>query len=241
MTRRILAALPLVGLIFAGSAHASSLNFSFGGDGNASGSGTITIGPDPFADATGIFGTPANLLGPSAGPPPNFQGAVDPANALAIIDATGTFSDKILNIDNVAITGIFATDPQNHFDKDQNIPHSFGWYPAPGKVSYDNLFYAGGNAPITCIGVPPGGFFDDYGVMFTLANGDLVDLYSNGGNEPGVYGVVVWADGAADYTSGAGLSLTAPEASTWSMMVLGFAGLAFAGCRTSRKTVTAAV
>ncbi len=242
MTRRILAALPLVaGLIFAGSAHASSVNFSFGGDGNASGSGVITVGPDPFADTTGIFGTPANLLGPSAGPPPNFQGAVDPANALAITDATGTFSDKILNIDNVAITGILATNPQNHFEMDQTIPHSFGWYPAPGSVSYDNLFYAGANAPITCIGVPAGGFFDDYGVMFTLANGDLVDLYSNGGNEPGVYGVVVWADGAADYTSASGLSLAAPEPSTWAMMVLGFASLGFAGYRASRKAAAVTV
>jgi hypothetical protein len=241
MTRRILAALPLIaGLIFAGSAHAGSVNFSFGGDGNASGSGTITVGPDPFADTTGIFGTPANLLGPSAGPPPNFQGAVDPANALAITDAMGTFSDKILNIDNVAITGIFATNPQNHFDPDQTIPHSFGWFPAPGTVSYDNLFYAGGNAPITCLTVPPGGFFDGYGVLFTLANGDLVDLYSNGGNAPGDYGVVVWADGAGDYTSSGGLSLTAPEASTWSMMVLGFAGLGLAGYRSSRKAAITA-
>jgi PEP-CTERM motif len=241
MTRGILAALPLVaGLIFAGSAHASSVNFSFGGDGNASGSGTITVGPDPFADTTGIFGTPANLLGPSSGPPPNYQGAVDPANALAVTGATGTFSDLALNIDNVAITDIFATDPQNHFDQDQTIPHSFSWYPVPGSVSYDNLFYAGGNAPITCIGVPPGGFFDDYGVMFTLANGDLVDLYSNAPAGPGVYGVVVWADGAADYTSASGLSLTAPEPSTWAMMILGFAGLGFAGYRKARKAAVIA-
>jgi hypothetical protein len=240
MTRRILAALPLVGLIFAGSAHAASVNFSFGGDGNASGSGTITIGPDPFADTTGIFGTPANLLGPSVGPPPNYQGAVDPANALAVTGATGTFSDLALNIDNVAITGIFATNPQNHFDKDQTIPYSFGWYPAPGAVSYDNLFYAGANAPITCIGVPPGGFFDDYGVMFTLANGDLVDLYSNAVAGPGVYGVVVLADGAADYTSASGLSLTAPEPSTWAMLILGFAGLGFAGYRRSRGAASVA-
>jgi hypothetical protein len=241
MTRRILAALPLAaGLIFAGSAHAASVSFSFGGDGNASGSGTLTIGADPFADTTGIFGTSANLIGPSAGPPPNFSGAVDPANALAVTGAAGFFSDVALGIDNVAITGIVATNPQNHFDADQTIPHSFGWYPAPGSVSYDNLFYAGANAPITCIGVPPGGYIDDYGVLFTLANGDLVDLYSNGGNGPGVYGVVVWADGAGDYTSAGGLSLTAPEASTWSMMVLGFAGLAFAGYRTSRKTASVA-
>ena len=237
MTRRILAALPLaIGLIFAGSAHASSINFSFGGDGNASGSGTLTIGPDPFADTMGIFGTAANLVGP----PPNFHGAVDPANALAVTGAAGFFSDVGLGIDNVAITGIVASNPQNHFDQDPTIPYSFGWFPAPGAVSYDNLFYPSGAAPITCIGVPPGGVFDDYGVLFTLANGDLVDLYSNGGNGPGVYGVVVWADGAEDKTSEGGLSLTAPEPSTWSMMVLGFAGLAFAGYRTSRKTVTAA-
>jgi hypothetical protein len=240
MTRRILAALPLVGLIFAGSAHAASVNFSFGGDGNASGSGTITIGPDPFADTTGIFGTPANQnsLG---GPPPNYQGIVDPSNALAVTGISGVFSDAALGIADATIMGLVMTNPQPHFDNDYTIPFSFGWYPAPGAVSYDNLFYAGANAPITCIGVPPGGFFDDYGVLFTLANGDLVDLYSNGGNAPGDYGVVVWADGAKDITSEGGLSLTAPEPSTWSMMVLGFAGLAFAGYRTSRRTVTAAV
>jgi hypothetical protein len=240
MTRRIFAALPLVGLIFAGSAHASSVNFSFGGDGNASGSGTITVGTDPYADTTGIFGTAANLVGPSSGPPPLFHGAVDPANALAITGATGFFSDVALGIDDVAITGIVATNPQNHFENDYTIPFSFGWYPAPGAVSYDNLFYAGGNAPITCLTVPPGGFFDDYGVMFTLANGDFVDLYSNGGNAPGDYGVVVWADGAGDYASAGGLSLTAPEPSTWAMMIIGFAGLGFAGYRKAREVAAIA-
>ena len=50
------------------------------------------------------------------GPPPNWQGAVDPANALAVTGATGVFSDLALNIDNVAITGILAINPQNHFD-----------------------------------------------------------------------------------------------------------------------------
>jgi|HubBroStandDraft_5_1064220.scaffolds.fasta_scaffold154476_1 hypothetical protein len=235
MMRRILAALPLVvGLSFAGSAHASSVIFSFGGDGNASGSGTITLGPDPHADTTGTFGTPANLIGPSSGPPPNFHGAVDPANALAVTNATGVFSDVALDIDNVAITGIVATNPQNHFDDDQTIPYSFGWYPAPGDVSYDNLFYPGAGAPITCIGVPPDGYLDSYGVLFTLANGDLLDLYSNGGNAPGDYGVIVWTDGAKDFTSAVGLSLAAPETSTWAMMLLGFASLGFAGYRKAR-------
>jgi PEP-CTERM motif-containing protein len=154
--------------------------------------------------------------------------------------ATGTFSDAILHIDDVAITGVFATDPQNHFESDQTIPHSFGWYPAPGKVSYDNLFYAGGLAPITCLGVAPGGYFDDYGVLLTLANGDLVDVYSNGGNGPGLCNAVVLVDGVANYASAGGLSLTAaPEPSTWAMMMLGFAGLGFAGYRRSHKVAAA--
>jgi hypothetical protein len=236
MKYRVWTALPLLaGLCFAGSAQALTVNFSFGGDGNASGSGTLTVGSNPYADKTGIFGTLANLLGPS-GPPPSFSGAVDPANSLAITGAIGLFSDLALGINGVGITGVLATNPQNHFDPDQTIPHSFGWYPAPGSISYDNLFYPGGAAPITCIGVPPGGLFDDYGVLFTLANGDLVDLYSNGGAGPGDYGVVVWADGAQDKTSMGGLSVSTPEPSTWAMMVLGFAGLGFAGYQSSRKT-----
>jgi hypothetical protein len=241
MTSRIFAALLAASAVaWAGSAHASTVNFFLSGDGNVTASGTLTIGADSDADKTGIFGTAANLIGPSSGPPPNYHGAVDPANALAVTGAAGFFSDVALGIDGVAITGVFPTDPQNHFDADQTIPYSFGWYPAPTKVSYDNLFYPGAGAPITCIGVPPGGFFDDYGVLFTLANGDLVDLYSNGGNAPGDYGVVVWADGAGDYTSAMGLSLAAPEPSTWAMMVLGFAGLGFAGYRTSRKAAAIA-
>jgi hypothetical protein len=37
-----------------------------------------------------------------------------------------------------------------------------------------------------------------------------------------------------------GLSLTAPEPSTWAMMVVGFAGLGFAGYRKSRKVAAVA-
>jgi hypothetical protein len=245
MKRSIFAALMGVSaLAWAGSAQAGLLAFSLGGDGNVSVTGTITVGPDPFADTMGIFGTPANLLGGPPGPgnpPPSYSGAVDPANALAVTGATGTFSDVALGFTNVAITGILATNPQNHFDPDETIPYSFGWYPAPGVASYDNLFYAGGNAPITCIGLAPGGFFDDYGVLFTLDNGALVDVYSIGaGNGPGLYGAIVLVDGVVDRTSAGGLTLAVPEPSTWAMMVLGFAGLGFAGHRKARKAASAA-
>jgi hypothetical protein len=90
--------------------------------------------------------------------------------------------------------------------------------------------------------------------MFTLSNGDVVDLYSNGwiagpGNptppSTDYYGVVVgYTDPikgfTTDYTSANGLMFAAPEPSTWTMMVLGFAGLGFAGYRASRKAVAIA-
>jgi hypothetical protein len=244
MRRRILAALPLVvALTFAGSAHASSVFFSLGGDGNVSASGTLAIGPDPYADTTGIFGTPANVsaVSPTA---PNFQGKVDPANALAVTNVTGTFSDVALGIVGATITGVVAINPQPHYDPDYTIPYSFSWYPGiPATlISYDDLFYAGSGAPLTCLPTPTeptaaGGYFDNYGVMFSLSNGDVVDMYSNGGAGGPIYGAVVFtAAGGPDYTSAGGLTLNVPEPSTWAMMVIGFAGLGLAGYRKARKT-----
>jgi hypothetical protein len=169
---------------------------------------------------------------------------VDPSNALAVTGITGTFSDAALGITDVAITGLIATNPQPHYDQDYTIPYSFAWYPGipATAVSYDNLFYLGANAPVTCFGVPAGGYIDDYGILFTLSDGSVVDIYGHGGSGNAIYGAVVWAAGASgpDYTSalqsGTGLTLTVPEPSTWAMMVLGFAGLGFAGYRKSRKS-----
>jgi len=234
-----LAALPMLGaLMFGGRAQAYTFNFSLGGDGNVTVSGTMTVGPDPYADTTGIFGTPANLafVSPTA---PSYQGLVDPANALAVTGVTGVFSDVALGIVDATITGLVPTNPQPHYDPDYTIPYSFGWYPGvPATVvSYDNLFYPDSGAPVTCLGVPPGASFDDYGPMFTLSDGAVVDMYSNGYFN---YGAVVFFNGSPDYTSAAGLSLAVPETSTWAMMVLGFAGLAFAGSRKARPAVSGA-
>ncbi len=239
---KILAALPIVGaMTFAGHAQATTVYFALGGDGNVSISGDLTIGPDPYADTGNTFGTPSNLVqvGPTT-PGPGWQGVVDPSNALAVTGITGTFSDAALGITDATITELITTDPQAHYDPDYTIPYSFGWYPGiPATVvSYDNLFYPGSGAPVTCLGVPPGGYFDDYGVMFKLSNGDIVDMYSNGdAPTDAYYGVVVYdpSTGVADYTSADGLILTVPEPSTWAMMILGFAGLGFAGYRKSRK------
>jgi len=255
MTSRIFASVLAAGaLACAGSAQASTVYFSLGGDGNVSVSGTLTVSSDRYADTMGIFGTAANLVTVSP-TPPQFQGKVDPANALAVTGVTGTFSDVALGIAGATITGLVATNPQPHYDPDPTIPFSFGWYPGvPATVvSYDNLFYPGSGAPLTCLPTPteptyPGGYFDNYGVMFSLSNGDVVDIYSNGeppaapGDPPSsaYYGAVVFSAATGpDYTSATGLSLTAPEPSTWAMMLLGFAGLGFAGYRSSRKTAVA--
>jgi PEP-CTERM motif-containing protein len=243
-TQWMIAALPVVGaLTFAARAQAGIYNLTFGGDGNVSGSITVTVGADPKAGAD--FGTPKNLV-PSG---PGFVGIADPLNASLITAVTGgVFSDAALGITKEKVTGLVANNHAPHFAPDQTIPYSFSYYTAlDPKVSYDNLFYTDGSSPQTCTFPPPGnygGFLDNYGVMFTLANGDVVDLYSNGyiqavGNPPVTpgphYGVVVDVGGVPNYDSADGLGLSTPEPSTWAMMVLGFASLGFAGYRASRK------
>jgi hypothetical protein len=247
MTSKSFAVLGALGaLAVSGSARADLVKFSLFGDGNVTVTGTLTTGPDPYADTMGIYGTPANVSS-VPGNAPNFQSAYDPPNALAVTAVTGTFSDVALGISNETITKIVGTNPQRHFAPDYTIPYSFSWYPAPNDVSYDNLFYENAAAPLTCLPTPseptaPGGFFDDYGVFFELGNGDYVDIYSNGGSAPNgaIYGAVVWTPNGANYDSSAGLIFAVPEPSTWAMMALGFAGLGFAGLGRSRSNMAAA-
>ena len=85
--------------------------------------------------------------------------------------------------------------------------------------------------------------------MFTLANGDYVDLYSNGdiqATQEGAvpvtlppYGVVMVTSLGPDYTSAQSLAFATPEPSTWVMMLAGFAGVGYAGFRASRRTPAA--
>lgn len=247
-THWMMAALPVVGaLTFAAQAQAQTYQLSFGGDGNVSGSVTINVGPNPNANAA--FGTIETPSGPG------YVSQFDPLNSSLITAVTGgVFSDAALGITNVLVTGLVANNFAPHFAPDPTIPHSFSYYTALDPVvSYDNLFYTDGSSPQTCTAPPPGnygGFLDNYGVMFTLANGDIVDLYSNGdiqavGNPPVTpgpyfYGVVVDVGGVPNYDSANGLSLSTPEPSTWAMTILGFAGLGFAGYRTSRKAAVIA-
>ena len=79
--------------------------------------------------------------------------------------------------------------------------------------------------------------------MFDIAGGETVNFWSNGVLTPGGapdYGVAVaTSDLASDYVAG-GVTASVPEPSTWSMMLLGFTGLGFAGYRSARKGVSIA-
>jgi hypothetical protein len=172
---------------------------------------------------------------------------VDPVGSYVITGITGTFSDSNIGLFDAVITGIVPSNSSNPQPTNLLAPESFGFYPidggrptpaggtAPG-FSYDNLFYPGGS-PRTASDYPfGGGFFDIYGIVFTLEGGDAVNVWSNGiVPRAGLsYGVGV-TDGLSviDYESP--LSLAAvPEPSTWATMLLGFGGIGFA-MRRSRK------
>jgi hypothetical protein len=58
-------------------------------------------------------------------------------------------------------------------------------------------------------------------------------------NRAAIYGVYT-INGGDPITVPVALTVGVPEPSTWAMMLLGFAGLGFAGYRTSRRTAAAA-
>lgn len=202
------------------SANASSVVVDFNG---ASGHGraTLTLGADPYA------GQPDG----------------DPAGALAIIGAGGTFSDTALGINNASITGLldlnFAVPPPNEKLLKSYSFHTYDPAVDPTKgFSYDNLFYYGGS-PLVCLaddGTPLypfyGGVLDIFGVMFTLDNGDLLGLWSNG-DVPGLglnYGYNVIRPTAAGYellgSQFEGVALTAvPEPGALALLSTGLLGV----------------
>ncbi|MEO8777598.1 MAG: PEP-CTERM sorting domain-containing protein [Rhodanobacter sp.] len=106
----------------------------------------------------------------------------DPAGAMAITGASGMFGSA-------TITGVQPLNHAGAMFPTESLPGSFSFLVPPG-TSYDNLYYAGGS-PVVCLNVNldgttsvaypfSGGFLDIYGVMFTLNDGNLLGLWSNG-------------------------------------------------------------
>jgi hypothetical protein len=175
------------------------------------------------------------------------------SNAFEITGISGTFMDTNAGLD-IVDAPVGPLVPVNHATPESGnelAPHDFSRFAvgsglpplSGGFVTYDNLFWPGG-APATASDFDgAGGFLDIYGLMFSIGGGTVVDLFNNGVGIRGNYGgygvVVATADKALDYVH-AGVGVTAPETSTWAMMILGFAGLGFAGYRKSRKVAAVA-
>ena len=205
-------------------ASADTFSFNFDGSG-VSGSIQLTYDVNPNAGSD----WPGSV--------PNVN---DPIGSFVVTGILGNFSDSNLGILNAQITSIVSSIPQNPGELDNTYaPHSFGFYPngsAPG-FSYDNLFYPNGSPQVA----PPdhypfhGGYFDIYGLVFTIAGGDSVNLWSNGNTPDGLtYGIGV-TDGT-DVLDRATVTVAAvPESSTWAMMILGFAGVGFMAYRRKSK------
>ena len=194
-------------------AHASTFELNFGGSG-VSGTAELTYVLNPN---TGVL--------PDTSPNP-----VDPIGSYIVTGISGVFSDANIGVDS-AITGIVLSNPSNPEPTNLLAPHSFGFYPvvdgvpgpgglAPG-LSYDNLFYPGGS-PQTASDYPfHGGVFDIYGIVFTLADGDSVNFWSNGDMGGGLtYGAAV-TDGTSVLDYDGAVSVAVPEPASWTIMMLG--------------------
>jgi hypothetical protein len=115
--------------------------------------------------------------------------------------------------------------------------------------SYDHILYVGGDSlRIPCDLNPSltNQYLDAYGVVLSLQNGDQAELWGNGPfGPPGDFYTFATRDsgnyGEGEYLASNGVesfAISTPEPSTWGMMTIGFACLAFGGYR-SRRNATA--
>jgi hypothetical protein len=205
-------------------ARANVVAFGFSGAG-VSGSGLLTFTPD-------------TVIG-------------DPAGAFTITNISGTFSDSNVGISHAAISGLVPINPVSP-PIGAPAPVSLSLLsvlnppPMDSAISYDNLFYPDGS-PITCADYPlAGGFLDVYGALFTLDNGDVVDLWSNGeipGEVPLSYGVGVINEDISGNTvidfQSDGVALGVPEPG--SLWLLGTGLLGAMGLRRRSATSPAKI
>ena len=148
-----LAALPLIGALMVAS-QAQAYTFTLSGEGmTASGWFTSRFRSLPISRLY-VRDGPTRGLGLSV--PPTRQ---RPDDYRRWRDVLG--QELRLNINNAKITGIVANNYLPHFAPDPNFPFSFSWsrtgpggFPtgASTLLSYDNLFYPGPAAPVTCAG-----------------------------------------------------------------------------------------
>lgn len=174
-------------------AHAGSFDFNFSGSGTG---GNILL----------TYGTATDSK----------------SGGLEVTGISGTFTDTNLGIINANIVGLESI---NHASPDSTnllAPNDFSKFNVAagtmdGSLSYDNLFYPNGSPSTASDYLFHGGFLDIYGLLFQIAGGDVVNIWSNG-ITPGAtsvdYGVAVATSATTlDYVSG--VSITPEPSSLW--------------------------
>jgi len=163
--------------------------------------------------------------------PDNTSGVSTPGT-YEITGITGTFTDTNDGVSG-SITGLYSP-----------ISYTTGETTGPAftsaGLSYDDLFFVKANSPADCPGYPfGGGYFDVYGVAFSLSNGDVGEFFSNGvlpGNPNPVYAaadasstVILDEPNAGSTTQPNGIlgSFTTPEPSSMLLLSSGLVGLGF--------------
>ena len=223
MKKTFLAMAAVVGVIAAAQAHAATVDVQLTGPGV---SGALVL----------TYGAATDAKYP---------------NAYEVTGLSGSFSDTNngLNIVNVPVGALVAVTHSVPESTNLLAPNDFSRFPVAaglsaqnnGFLTYDNLFWPGGS-PQTASDYPPhGGFLDIYGLMFNIGGGRVVDFWSNGGT-PADYGVAVARpDLALDYVGGGvtAVAMVIPEPAAWMMMLVGFAGIGFAGYRRARRSYAA--
>lgn len=209
------------------SSEAATLAFTFDGPGAISGS--IIVSYEPNTNQGNLPSIPAN--------------AFNPVGSYSITGASGTFS---AGGDTEAVTGVVGLNQVAPEPTNLLAPRDFSLFPVVNGVDdgaghlspglhFDNLLYPKGS-PQTATDYPfAGGLFDIYGAMFSIGNGQYINLWSNGTTPGGLnYGVAI-TDGVdvLGYTGGVSLSVVSLPASAplFGAALLGLAGLGYAARR----------